>query len=284
MPRILSLWGKIRAMEVRLYSNSSRPGVGLKPRRESQRPLLPQHARHCPVLEAGSALGLLVYPPLEPNESFHIEYEGEGRYQLTYFLNTEGAKWEPVFTVAIVLPIGSIGMMKEEVYFANKTPPISRDTALGVMRALVVPEDLGTPPGAISLRGATNFKTPAGWDTVYTPIFNMVERPVAPMLVVRVETDWYAHETEFRYVLQPGEGIHGAHNMPIGQVFFVPREEVRLAECTPEELAAIQTSREEFFHHKASSKIMTPYGLEYSPHYLRQSRSRNTGGNSGTDG
>ena len=170
MPRILSLWGKIRAMEVRLYSNSSRPGVGLKPRRESQRPLLPQHARHCPVLEAGSALGLLVYPPLEPNESFHIEYEGEGRYQLTYFFNTEGAKWEPVFTVAIVLPIGSIGMIKEEVYFANKTPPISRDTALGVMRALVVPEDLGTPPGAISLRGATNFKTPTGWDTVYTPI------------------------------------------------------------------------------------------------------------------
>ena len=27
------------------------------------------------------------------------------------------------------------------------------------------------------------------------------------MLVVRVETDWYAHETEFRYVLQTGEGI-----------------------------------------------------------------------------
>jgi len=57
----------------------------------------------------------------------------------------------------------------------------------------------------------------------------------------------------------------------------VPREEVRLAECTPEELAAIQTSREEFFHHKASSKIMTPYGLEYSPHYLRESRSQNSG-------
>jgi hypothetical protein len=38
------------------------------------------------------------------------------------------------------------------------------------------------------------------------PIFNMIERPVAPMLVVRVETDWYMHETEFRYVLQPGEG------------------------------------------------------------------------------
>src|SRR5437867_9965798 len=130
---ILSLWGNIRAMEVRLYPNSSRPGLGLKPRREGQRPLLPQHARHCPVLEAGSALGFLVYPPLEPHESFHIEYQGEGRYQLIYFLNTGGEKWEPIFTVSIVLPIGSIGMMKEEVSFVSDKQAISRDTALGIL-------------------------------------------------------------------------------------------------------------------------------------------------------
>jgi hypothetical protein len=87
---------------------------------------------------------------------------------------------------------------------------------------------MGTPPGAIALRGATNFRTPEGWDTVYTPIFNMIERPVAPMLVVRVETDWYAHETEFRYVLQAGEGMSVDHSIPIGQVMFVPREDVNL--------------------------------------------------------
>jgi hypothetical protein len=46
------------------------------------------------------------------------------------------------------------------------------------------------------------------------PIFNMIERPVAPMLIVRVETDWYAHETEFRYVLQAGEGITVEHSIP----------------------------------------------------------------------
>jgi len=261
------------AMEVRMFPNSSRPGVGMKPRRESQRPLLPQHARHCPVLEAGSALGFLVYPALEPTESFHIEYQGEGRYQFLYFLNV-GGKWEPIFTVNIILPIGSIGMIKEEVVFATKKAPFSRDVAIGVMRALIVPEDLGTPPGAIALRAATNFKTPAGWDTVYTPIFNMIERPVAPMLVVRVETDWYPHETEFRYVLQPGEGIPGAHNMPIGQVFFVPRDEITMTDCTREDLEAIGQAREEFFREKAAQKIMTPYGLQYSPHYLRQSRSQ----------
>ena len=79
---------------------------------------------------------------------------------------------------------------------------LSREAAVAVMRAFLVPEDMGTPTGAIALRGATNFKTPPGWDTVYTPILNMIERPLAPMLSVRVETDWYTHETEFRYVLQ----------------------------------------------------------------------------------
>jgi hypothetical protein len=256
-----------------MFPNSSRPGVGWKPRRESQRPLLPQHARHCPVLEAGSALGFLVFPPLEANESFHIEYQGEGRYQFLYFLSAAG-KWEPIFSVAMALPVGSIGMIKEEVTFAIKEPPVSREAALNIARTFIVPEDLGTPPGAVSLRGATNFQTPSGWDTVYTPVFNMIERPVAPMLVVRVETDWYAHESEFRYVLQPGEGIPGAHNMPIGQVFFVPREEITLTDCTEEELAAIRRSKEEFFRDKAASKIATPYGLHYSPHYLQKSRSQ----------
>lgn len=261
-------------MEVRLFSNSSRPGVGMKPRRESQRPLLPQHARHCPVLEAGSALGFLVYPALEENESFHIEFQGEGRYQFIYCLSTPTGKWEPVFSVVLVLPVGSIGLFKEEVAFMSRKPPMSRETALSIARSFIVPEDMGTPPGAIALRGATNFQTPAGWDTVYTPIFNNIERPVAPMLIVRVETDWYPHETEFRYVLQPGEGIPGAHNMPIGQVFFVPREEITMRDCTEEELAAIHRAREEFFREKAASKIMTPYGLQYSTHYLRQSRSQ----------
>jgi hypothetical protein len=131
---------------------------------------------------------------------------------------------------------------------------------------------MGTPPGALSLRGATNFQTPPGWDTVYTPIFNMIDRPVAPMLVVRVETDWYAHETEFRYVLEPGEGISGSHTMPIGQVVFVPREEISFRDCTEAELDAIKESAAQFSRDKAAARVSTPYGMPYSPHYLKQSR------------
>ena len=259
-------------MEVRLFPNSRRPGVGLRPRRESQRPLLPQHARHCPVLEAGSALGFLVYPPLEPNESYHVEFDGDGRYRFVYFLSTPKGKWDAMFSVTIVLPVGSIGMIKEEVAFMSPNPAMTREDAMLAARTFIVPEDMGTPPGALSLRGATNFQTPPGWDTVYTPIFNMIDRPVAPMLVVRVETDWYAHETEFRYVLQAGEGISGSHTMPIGQVVFVPREEITLRDCTEAEREGIRQSQSQFSRDKAATRITTPYGMQYSPHYLRQSR------------
>jgi hypothetical protein len=261
-------------MEVRLFPNSRRPGVGVKPRRESSRPLLPQHARHCPVLEAGSGLGFMVYPPLEPNESFLMEFQGEGRYQFTYFLSGEAGHWEPIFAIALALPLGGIGMIKEDVTFITRNPPITADEAKMFARAFYVPEDLGTPTGAVTLRGSTNFRTPQGWDTVYMPVLNNIERPVAPMLVVRVETDWYAHESEFRYVLLPGEGISGTRDLPIGQAFFVPREDITMRDCTEKELADIKRAKEEFFREKAANRVKTPYGLYYSPHYLRQSRAQ----------
>jgi hypothetical protein len=186
-------------MEVRLFPNSMRPDTGLKPRRESQRPLLPQHARHCPVLEAGSAMGFLVYPPLEKIESFYVAYQGDGRYVLTYFLNASQAQGEPIFSVALHLPMGSIGMLREQIAFMSKQHPVSTETALALTRTFIVPEDLGTPAGGISLR-----------------------------------------------------------------------------DCTPEELAAIAQSKDEFFRQKAALKQTTGYGLQYSPHYLRQSRTQKT--------
>lgn len=263
-------------MEVSLFPNLRRPGFGLKPRREARRPLLPQHARHCPVLEAGSALGFLVHPPLAERELVQVSYEGEGRYQLTYSINPPGRQWEPIFRVDYALPVGGIGATREDVKMLVDATPESTTTARMMARMFVVPEDLGTPAGAVTLRGAWNFQTAPGWDTVYTPIFNMIERPVAPMMVIRVETDWYHHETEFRYVLQPGETISASHNLPIGQVVFVPREEITLRDGTEAEAKARMEASAAFFHEKAASKVKTPYGLEYSPHYLRASRLQNS--------
>jgi hypothetical protein len=267
-------------MEVRLFPNSRRPGVGLKPKREPGRPLLPQHARHCPVLEAGSGLGFAVYAPLEPKEQLYIEYEGEGRYKFVYYLVAQSGKPAPIFQVVQSLSVGGIGMAREEVTFVG-VPMLSKEAALAVSRVFLVPEDIGTPPGAIALRGATNFRTPPGWDTVYTPVFNQIERPVAPMLVVRVETDWYVHETEFRYVLEPGEGITVTPTVPIGQVVFVPREEVTMRDCTAAEVEALVRAQHEFSQHKAAASQTTSFGLTYSPHYLRQSRAQRPAGSSG---
>ena len=261
-------------MEVRLFPNFTRPGVGMKPRREASRPLLPQHARHCPVLEAGNALGYMVYPPLEPHESFHIEYLGDGKFRFIFYAKNKQGKMDALFSVGLQMPVAAAGMNREEVTFLTKPAVTDRENALLIMRTFIVPEDMGTPTGAIALRGAWNFQTPEGWDTVYAPIFNMIERPVAPSLVTRVETDWYAHDTEFRYIMEPGEGLTGNSSLPIGQVFFIPREEVIMREATKDEIEAIKKSRIEFGEHKRTVRLTTPYGLSYSPHYLRESRAR----------
>jgi hypothetical protein len=70
-------------------------------------------------------VGFLVYPPVEPNESFHLKYQGDGRFQFIYLVSTPGGEWYPVFSLAIQLPLGSIGMIKEEVAFKMKTPLVS---------------------------------------------------------------------------------------------------------------------------------------------------------------
>ena len=186
-----------------------------------------------------------------------MEYQGEGKYRFVYYVNRKGGKWEPIFSVTTFLPVGGIGMFREEVSLNRPYPDASRENAIQMARAFVVPEDLGTPPGALSLRGAWKFLTPPNWDAC-TRDLRHDQRPVAPMMVVRVETDWFPHETEFRYVLQPGEGISGSHSMPIGQVLFVPREDITLVTCSDEETEAIRQKREEFFREKDATKPRPP--------------------------
>src|SRR5262249_21977138 len=142
--------------------------------------------------------------------------------------------------VVFQLPVGGTGARREEITLNIPPSEQARDMAGLMTHMFIVPDDLGTPPGAVTLRGAWNFRTPPGWDSVYTPIFNKLERPIAPMLSIRVETDWYVHETEFRYVLQPGESITASHSLPIGQVFFVPREEITLRDLGEAEIAELQ--------------------------------------------
>ena len=259
-------------MEVILFPNPLRPGIGLRPKKEAQRPQLPQHARLCPVLEAGSSLGSLVYPPLAENEQFHIGFDGEGLYQFGYSVNATGKKWEQIFFINYQLSVGAIGLRKEKVQLMVPETPGFKDTALAIARMFLSVDDLGTPAGAVTIRGAYNFKTSPGWDTIYSGVLNSTERPVAPVLVTRVETDWYVHDSEFRYILSPGEIITVSHNLPIGQVFFVPREEPTFRDGTDQEIVERQNTSHKFFDEKASNKKKTSYGMEYSPQYQKMSR------------
>jgi hypothetical protein len=70
-----------------------------------------------------------------------------------------------------------------------------------------------------------------------------------------------------------------AHAIPIGQVFFVPREDVTLRDGSAEEMEAFKRSQEEFHTHKAAAAQTTSFGLTYSPHYLRQSRAQKESAN-----
>ncbi len=73
-------------------------------------------------------------------------------------------------------------------------------------------------------------------------------------------------------MLQAGEGITVEHSIPIGQVLFVPREEVNLQTCSDAELKAWEDARQEFSKKKAATVQTTSYGLSYSPQYSRQSK------------
>ncbi|MDR0779400.1 MAG: hypothetical protein LBF16_01735 [Pseudomonadales bacterium] len=259
-------------MQVTLFPNSRRPGIGLRPKKEAQRPSLPQHSRLCPVLEAGSSLGYLIYPALAENEQFHIGYEGEGLFQFGYAVNPTGRKWEQIFFINYQLSLGGVGLRKEEVKLMVPETPGFKETALAIARMFIAPDDIGTPEGAVTLRGAYNFQTPPGWDTVFSGVLNLVSRPVAPVLVTRVETDWYVHDSEFRYVLTPGDMITVSHNLPIGQAFFVPREDITFRDGSEQDMEARRIASKAFFDEKATHKVKTPYGMEYSPLYQRKSR------------
>jgi len=154
-------------MEVRLFPNSARPGVGQSRGEKGQRPLLPQHARHCPVLESGQRMGFLVFPPLEPYESYYNGYEGDGRYQFIYYLAPPGKSPQAMFTITNRDAIGSIGAMRETSSSITRTCPSIASSALLMLRQLIVPQDLGTPPARWRC-ARRRFPDAAGWTRVYT--------------------------------------------------------------------------------------------------------------------
>jgi hypothetical protein len=222
------------------------------------------------VLESGSALGVLVFPPLTEHESFQVRYLHGNTYRFSFFVTNPAGQSDLVFAIGSTPSAGGAGQIADELVFRGEM----YDIGDAEMRALkdAVFTNLDTPPGGIGVRGAVDFKTPGGWDTVYMGVTNQPQPPHVPVLTVRVQTDWFAHNTEFRYLLQPGDVLSVSGAAPVGQVFFVPREEVRLTGAGDTEVAAFRAAQQRYWQEKATDTLVAPYGMAYSPHYRKLSR------------
>jgi hypothetical protein len=257
--------------EIMYLPNRFRPGVGKTPQRETRRPILPQAAVHCPVLGAASALGFWVYPALAEGEAFQIRYLPDERYLFSFFVRINTLEPIRAFSLSYTLSGIRAGQWTEELVYLH--PEYKGDDASirGLRDALFTAQNVGsTMPGAIGLLGATNFVTPEGWDTVYTGVLNNPSSPSLNALTVRVETDWFAFDSEFRYVLQAGDSVGAGPGDPIGQVFFVPREPFTLHAGTDQNLADFSASVEKFLAEKLSDRVESPSGIVYSPAYAKR--------------
>jgi hypothetical protein len=263
------------AMQVKVLPGQRRPGVGRRPASENRRAFLPQQARFCPVLEDASKWGYLVYAPLLPEESLQVRNLQPGLLRLTLLRDVPGGGARPLWVMDIQSSGGGGGVDGYDVKYVEESLDLDAEGVRAFADALIT--NVNAPPGAVGIRGAHDFVTPEGWDTVYTGILNMVDRPTYPVLTARIETDWYPQPTEFRYALQPGDilSVNGAS--PIGQVFFVPREPVTLVDGTEADTRSFNERQEAYWTERHAKERSTNFGTTYSYHYRDLQKERRTG-------
>jgi hypothetical protein len=221
-------------------------------------------------------MGLLVYPPLRDGESYQVAYVDDGHYELTFFRARK-----PVFTFASKPAGGGGGAGLSELVRFNEAGGVPREEVAKLASALVI--NLHTPIGGVGLRGSHDFATPEGWDTIYTGVLNDVRRPTMPSLSVRVETDWFRQPTEFRYVLQKGDSISAEAHVPVGQVIFVPREEVTLTLASDDEGVQFERERQEYWARKPEYERHAAYGSPNDRQYQEERRGHRAEGEASED-
>jgi hypothetical protein len=228
------------------------------------------------VLEDASKSGFLVYPPLHDHEALQIRYLEQNVFRLSFFVDDPTGASHRAFVVDVHPSAGSGGVDAQDVRFIDPKAKIDEDAVLTLVDALTT--NINTPPGGVGLRGAFDFMTPEGWDTLYAGVMNEQQRPAVPSLAVRVETDWYAQNTEFRYVLQPGEVLSTGGSAPIGQVLFLPREEIELELGDEAAAQRFQTAQQEYWTERATKHKVTNFGALYTYHYRDLQKERRAEG------
>lgn len=252
-------------MDVRVIPNRFRPGVGRYPAQENRRALLPQHARMLPPVEEANRLGVLLYPPLHDHESVRIESLGNGAMRVSWFTNVEAGQRAVAFVATVHRSGGPGGIDATDVAIVEPACGYTEQQALDLIASVTSAPN--SPPGTVGLRGAHNLMTEPGWDTVFLPVLNEPQRPAVATLALRVETDWFPFETEFRVLLEKGDVVSMIGSGPIGQAIFVPRERPALVPCGPEEQAAFTERHERFAIESTRARKVTRYGGAYADLY-----------------
>jgi hypothetical protein len=248
-----------------------RPGIGRPPRTEARRPWLPQQARLCPPLEAGNALGWLLFPPLHDHEAFQIRRTGPGELQLAFFGGEDGSS-DHLFTTRFLLPGSGTGVWSHELIHRAPGLTLSDDEISTILEALMRPQSLWAPAGAVALRGAYDLRTPPGWDLIFTGVLNQPTPPRQFTFTSRVQADWYPCDSEFRYLLEVGEILSGSGRQPVGQAFAVPRQDLTLEAATPDDIAQFRSEQATFLAEKLTRKQTSATGLQYDTLYRERSR------------
>lgn len=263
-------------MRVTLVPNLRRPGVGRLPEPDGRRASLPEHGRLCPVVEDANRTNFLVFPPLELREVLQIRYREEGLHQITMLRDLGGGRPPTVlFAAEIRAAAGAPGSELREIRYADSESGLDEATALDLLDACTT--NVNAPAGGIGIRGAFDFVTEEGWDTVYTGVMNETTRPQIPILTARIETDWYPQNTEFRYAMQPGDILVVSGGAPIGQVFFIPREAINLTPASEEDMQAFVARQEQYWTERATKERTTPYGALIAHHYRDEQRDHRRG-------
>ncbi|PKN83112.1 MAG: hypothetical protein CVU47_00460 [Chloroflexi bacterium HGW-Chloroflexi-9] len=262
------------ALEVGVVSAGLRGGLGRHPTHENRRAWLPQQTRFCPVVEDVHRFGALLYPPLAPTESAQVVMRDRGEMLITFYVADELGQRLPAFTARI--GAGEPGDIDgAAITLTEHSGAYDEASARTLLTALFA--GANAPPGVIGIRSAYLFVTPDGVDTVVTSLFNDIVRPLVTPLTTRVQTDGESQVLACWYVLKPGLTFSIVGDAPIGQAFFLPREEILSRDASPVEEQQFVETQEQYWAERATKAKTTGYGATFTYHYRDHQKARRDG-------
>ncbi|GMU39198.1 MAG: hypothetical protein AMXMBFR23_00640 [Chloroflexota bacterium] len=219
-------------MDLKIVPTYRRRGVGRRPERA---PVLEHHlgpAYLQSAMEAATRTGVLVYPPLHPEEAIEVRFLDTGDFIFTMLSLGPDHRAHPMFRMKIGGSAGWGGLGKQELVYLDPRASVGAADAellVGAITTNVMPGSVGQ----FGLLAAYNFITPQGWNSLCMMPLNRPRPDGIPSMSCFVETDWYPQNTEFRSVYEHGEAILLTRDTPLGQVLFLPRTAVHLLDALP---------------------------------------------------